>query len=95
MRKEPTTVEPNFHGGKKVETRWWVDDKNVWVIGTQKRFNKKVSTIARLEKLDGPFLCWQTGDPMHRLAEEGIRATEKALIAQHELALKKLEELLK
>lgn len=91
MQVNQTIISPNFHGGKTVRTDIDTEDGKVWVLSTQKRFNKQVSTDAQLNRKECGMLVWTHGDPQYKFKSEKIRATENALLNQHHHALERLK----
>ncbi len=86
-----------FHG-KKVETMKHIGPGNRHAqVYTMKRSNGMIATTANLVNVEAGLsagfysVCWAMGDPSETLESEAGRATEKALLGQHQRALAKLD----
>lgn len=90
-------LETGFHG-KSVETMKHIGPGNRHVkLYTMKRSSGKVESVATMVGVEAGLssgfysISWAMGDPYQVLESEAIRATEKALLGQHERALAKLD----
>jgi len=64
-----------------------INDKKQFSISTMKRFNGNVSSNVIEESIDGNFKRYSFGDYSETLVSEKIRATEKAMLNQHQRAI--------
>ena len=82
------TISKMSAHGRMIETTIPIGDTKQVTICTMKRYNGIVSTTAQEETIEGDFISYSFGDWSACYVREKIRATEKAMLAQHETGLK-------
>ena len=90
-----STTRKDHYGAWTSKTQIKLPNDYILEFSTSKRSNGVLSTTANVHKLEGNFMTHRMfQDYSKQITAEKVRVTEKAVRAQHALALQSLEQVL-